>query len=197
MRGAIVRLRSVLERVTGIEPVSSAWKADVIAVRPYPRHWRTLQDIPRLRSGIVTVFHGNPFLAALVMDFGGESGIRTHGTSPYDGFRNRCLRPLGHLSMVWTGSCFPSAVFLPVGSVAASFGRAYHFTRLSPRTRGMSVATHVACAPWVSWWSLRGLPRLRSGAFAGLLHRNPCRLRSMGFVVELTGLEPVTSTLPA
>ncbi len=145
------------------------------------------------------VWTGSCFPSAvfLPVGFGGESGIRTHGTSPYDGFRNRCLRPLGHLSMVWTGSCFPSAVFLPVGGVAASFGRAYHFTRLSPRTRGMSVATHVACAPWVSWWSLRGFPRLRSGAFAGLLHRNPCRLRSMGFVVELTGLEPVTSTLPA
>ena len=30
---------------------------------------------------------------------GGESGIRTHGTLPYDGFQDRCNRPLYHLSM--------------------------------------------------------------------------------------------------
>ena len=30
----------------------------------------------------------------------GEGGIRTPGTGvyPYDGFANRCLKPLGHLS---------------------------------------------------------------------------------------------------
>ena len=32
-------------------------------------------------------------------DFGGERGIRTPGTSRYDGFQDRCNRPLYHLSM--------------------------------------------------------------------------------------------------
>ena len=30
--------------------------------------------------------------------FGGERGIRTPGTSRYDGFQDRCNRPLYHLS---------------------------------------------------------------------------------------------------
>ena len=32
-------------------------------------------------------------------DFGGERGIRTPGTSRYDGFQDRCNRPLYHLSL--------------------------------------------------------------------------------------------------
>ena len=36
---------------------------------------------------------------AKLLAFGGEGGIRTHGTgSPYSGFRDRLLKPLGHLS---------------------------------------------------------------------------------------------------
>lgn len=30
--------------------------------------------------------------------FGGEGEIRTRGKLPYDGFQDRCLKPLGHLS---------------------------------------------------------------------------------------------------
>ena len=29
---------------------------------------------------------------------GGEGGIRTHGTLPHNGFQDRHLQPLGHLS---------------------------------------------------------------------------------------------------
>ena len=34
----------------------------------------------------------------------GEGGIRTRGTGvyPYDGLANRCLKPLGHLSKIFT-----------------------------------------------------------------------------------------------
>ena len=36
-----------------------------------------------------------------VFNFGGESGIRTHDTvMRYDGFQDRCLQPLGHLSEI-------------------------------------------------------------------------------------------------
>ena len=30
---------------------------------------------------------------------GGEGGIRTHGRSPYAGFQDQYLKPLGHLSL--------------------------------------------------------------------------------------------------
>ena len=30
----------------------------------------------------------------------GEGEIRTHDTLPYDGFQDRCLKPLGHLTVV-------------------------------------------------------------------------------------------------
>ena len=32
---------------------------------------------------------------------GGEGGIRTHGTFPYNGFQDRHLQPLGHLSITF------------------------------------------------------------------------------------------------
>ncbi len=31
-------------------------------------------------------------------NIGGGGEIRTHGRSPYDGFQDRCLQPLGHSS---------------------------------------------------------------------------------------------------
>src|SRR5690554_5012182 len=32
--------------------------------------------------------------------YGGEGGIRTHGGSHLDGFQDRCLKPLDHLSVM-------------------------------------------------------------------------------------------------
>ncbi len=37
---------------------------------------------------------------------GGEGGIRTHGTFPHGGFQDRCLKPLGHLSLAEEGYLF-------------------------------------------------------------------------------------------
>lgn len=34
------------------------------------------------------------------MEIGGEGGIRTHGTLLFNGFQDRLLKPLGHLSPV-------------------------------------------------------------------------------------------------
>ena len=34
----------------------------------------------------------------IIINFGGESGIRTHGILRYAGLVNQCFRPLSHLS---------------------------------------------------------------------------------------------------
>ena len=44
--------------------------------------------------------------------FSGERGIRTPGTSRYDGFQDRCNRPLYHLS----NGCDVPASFLKVSA---------------------------------------------------------------------------------
>ena len=51
--------------------------------------------------------------------FGGESGIRTHGCFHIAGFQDRCLQPLGHLSV------FPAA--------GSAYGGVIVFTRLRPQ----------------------------------------------------------------
>ena len=35
----------------------------------------------------------------MLQKYGGEGGIRTHGTSRYNGFQDRLFRPLRHLSI--------------------------------------------------------------------------------------------------
>lgn len=50
--------------------------------------------------------------ASLLKFFSGERGIRTPGTSRYDGFQDRCNRPLYHLS----NGCDIPASFLNVGA---------------------------------------------------------------------------------
>ena len=55
----------------------------------------------------------------LLADFkSGERGIRTPGTSRYDGFQDRCNRPLYHLSLVkmtslvFLSGCKGTTIFL-------------------------------------------------------------------------------------
>ena len=55
----------------------------------------------------------------LLADFkSGERGIRTPGTSRYDGFQDRCNRPLYHLSLfkmtslVFLSGCKVTTIFL-------------------------------------------------------------------------------------
>jgi hypothetical protein len=42
-------------------------------------------------------------LATILRDCGGERGIRTPGEFPHNGFQDRRLKPLGHLSRVPAG----------------------------------------------------------------------------------------------
>ena len=57
--------------------------------------------------------------SVLIFYFGGESGIRTHGCFRIAGFQDRCLQPLGHLSV------FPAA--------GSAYGGVIVFTRLRPQ----------------------------------------------------------------
>ena len=56
-----------------------------------------------------------PVIPSVLVFFGGESGSRTHGCFHIAGFQDRCLQPLGHLSVYppqgvpTAGYCFYSA----------------------------------------------------------------------------------------
>ena len=60
-----------------------------------------------------------PVIPSVLVFFGGESGIRTHGCFRIAGFQDRCLQPLGHLSV------FPAA--------GSAYGGVIVFTRLRPQ----------------------------------------------------------------
>ena len=93
-----------------------------------------------------------PSGAWYVVTFGGESGIRTHGGgSPHNGFRDRRLKPLSHLS-------------LSVDSITGrrKLGHRFLDTPLIP-----SVPSH-----WLTTHSQR-----RSGAIRGAARRSGCKGR--------------------
>ena len=46
----------------------------------------------------VCCFRPLSHLSKISIQLCGESEIRTHGELPHDGFQDRCLQPLGHLS---------------------------------------------------------------------------------------------------
>ena len=71
--------------------------------------WRGREDL-NLRGAFYTPYslsRGAPSASWVLpqvdgMDqVGGESGIRTHGCFHIAGFQDRCLQPLGHLSVLW------------------------------------------------------------------------------------------------
>ena len=59
----------------------------------------TLTSEPGFKSHTSHKEDKTPRLQREVFSPGGESGIRTHGTLPHAGFQDRCLQPLGHLSI--------------------------------------------------------------------------------------------------
>ena len=59
------------------------------SVRPFCRDQTQNENNSLKFSELLTVLYA----------LGGERGIRTPGTSRYDGFQDRCNRPLYHLSL--------------------------------------------------------------------------------------------------
>ena len=113
------------------------------------RLWRREWDIRGI-CPVIAFFSPDGIVSCLrpIRFFGGESGIRTHGTLPYDGFRNRCLRPLGHLSMRvrGVGRLMLSARGVFVLWAFRPLGCRYRFTPCGRRTLNMSLASVCAFA---------------------------------------------------
>ena len=82
-------------------------KSDKFLLKLVAFCWRGREDL-NLRGAFYTPYslsRGAPSASWVLpqveekYEIGGESGIRTHGWLPIAGFQDRCLQPLGHLSV--------------------------------------------------------------------------------------------------
>ena len=111
-----------------IDPQRSCAKIKETVERLSLLSWRGREDL-NLRGAFYTPYslsRGAPsaswVLPQVDGDFsvGGESGIRTHGCSHIAGFQDRCLQPLGHLSVSWARPSLKRRTYLTIGKAGLS-----------------------------------------------------------------------------